>query len=117
MSLRTNNRIVCDRVRAHVLDHYEERGAQGVAEDMRAIARGSYGMEAARDLVRGGNFDISYYDQRHTLRGILEQTEAEADKYTDEQVFRCYVELLAREIVKIHDDYMYSPALPLEEEA
>ena len=109
MSNKTNSKAVREAVQNHIKEHYDERGVAGLVEDFRAVARGSYGIQAGRDLVEGGNFLISYYDQREFLRG-LDLNGKGADNYEDDEVFKLYVELLAREIVAMFEAHEYEPA-------
>ena len=116
MSYTTNSKHTREAVEKHILDHYDERGVAGLVEDFRAVARGSYGMQAGRDLVEGGNFTISYHDQREFLNS-LDLNKKSGRNFSDDQVFKLYTELLARQIVKLHDNYMYTPADAGEDEA
>lgn len=66
--------------------------------------------EAFADFLQGLpsciNTEFTYYDQRQTLREWHEQTEAEAEAYTDEQITRNYYYLIYREfcnLCKIHN--------------
>ena len=52
----------------------------------------------ATAFIQGGGLAIPYDDQRAELREVYEQTEAQANKYTNEQVFNTYIYVMGQAI-------------------
>lgn len=50
------------------------------------------------NFIQGGGLAIPYDTQRAELQEIYEQTEAEAAKYTNEQVFNTYIYVMSQAI-------------------
>lgn len=50
------------------------------------------------NFIQGGGLAIPYDTQREELAEIYEQTEAQAAKYTNEQVFNTYVYVMSQAI-------------------
>lgn len=116
--LRTTNKKVDQALRIHVLEHFAE--AAGYERDngnpkatpisclvsqidyMRYGNRSIY--QTALDWVEGGSALIYYQEQRDFLREILEETEEEANRFTDEQVFKKYCHLVARTMSKLYTE-------------
>ena len=64
---------------------------------------GTYQQAAA--LVDGGFFSCYYYDCRKDLQNILEETDEEAEKYSDSQVWNQYRHTMASAIVYSLEKY------------
>lgn len=102
--MKSYSKIVRQKIKNHILEHYDERGIAGIAEDMETVKYNNMGdNDAAKHIVEGGNFLISYYDQRAFIDSLdINDTHKE---YSDDQVFKKYVALLAREIVNLVKEY------------
>lgn len=103
--LRSNTNEVKQRMQDHVLSYFDEghgwdlhtpKGA--LKEQLKSFdymptdyAKGLY-------MVQGGSFLIYYYDQREFLKNLLDQTEEQANKYSNAQVFAKYSHLVAKTI-------------------
>lgn len=110
--LRTTNKVVKQRLVAHVLDNFwpKNYGAGTVGlqnlkdqlDSMRYNNRSIY--QTALDYVEGGSYLVYYYDQRAFLQKLLEETDAEAAQYSDDKVFRLYCHLIARTMANLYED-------------
>ena len=92
MSNRTNSKTVKTACAFHVCDYYESRA--DLVADYNAVAC------KAASLVEGGNFLISYYDQREFLNK-LDLNNNSGREFTDDEVFKMYVLLISRAIENI----------------
>ena len=119
--LRTTNKIVRERLASHVLEQFEERARDELGdnylknrnihneavrllrEQMDAMRYGGRTLyQTGIDYAEGGSLLVYYYDQRNFLRDLLEQTQEEADKYSDYKVFKLYCHLVARTIARLY---------------
>lgn len=102
--MKSYSTVVRQKIQLHILDFYDERGKRGLYEDYNAVKYDSRTREqAAKHLVEGGNFLISYFDQRKFVDSLkINDTHKE---YDDQQVFDKYVSLLAREILALIAPY------------
>lgn len=95
--LRMNTKKAMENAKKHFLSYYEEGGKDALLRDGEAAAfQGSIDYKKGVKLAEGGAFACYYWDQRDAIREILEETEAEAEKYTDDQVFKIYCHLAGR---------------------
>ena len=92
MSNRSNSKIVKQACAFHVCDYYESRN--DLVADYNAVAC------KASTLVEGGNFLISYFDQREFLNK-LDLNNNSGREFTDNEVFKMYVLLISRAIEDI----------------
>lgn len=88
--LKTNSKIVRNRMIEHIKDSYED------IEDLKH--------DAQFDLVQNGCMLCYYNDIREYLKETLEETEEEAKKYSNEQVWNTYKVLCNRAIKEILDN-------------
>lgn len=109
--LRSNSRIVCQRVMGHVLrifDDWEQyEGAKcpldalrQQVESMVKNRNSSWGYtrrDACKDIILGGMGLVYWGDVRRQVQAWLEQSDEEAGRYDDEETWNLYVELCARE--------------------
>ena len=119
--LRTTNKIVRERLASHVLEQFEERARDELGdnylknrnihkeavrllrEQMDAMQYGGQSIyQTGINYAEGGSLLVYYYDQRNFLRDLLEQTQEEADKYSDYKVFKLYCHLVARTIARLY---------------
>jgi len=110
--LRTTTKPVIEGLVTHVLENfkpenYDPTSGKTAMENLREqISHMIYGnksvYQAALDYVEGGSLLVYYYDQRKFLAELLEETEAEADRYDDDKVFKLYCHLCARTISQLY---------------
>jgi hypothetical protein len=89
---RSNSKVVKTACAFHVCDYYDTR--DDLVADYNAV-NGN-----AKKLVEGGNFLISYYDQRNFLDG-LHLNNNSGREFSDQEVFNMYVLLISRAIEDI----------------
>ena len=97
--MKSYSKINRQKIQAHILERYDEEmgGVQGLRENVQAARHPRDSEEeAAIRLVEGGDFLISYYDQRQFIDS-LELNDTKKD-YSDGEVWHKYKHLLAREI-------------------
>lgn len=130
--LRTNSKAVKEKVRAYILESIDFSnyvGYEGYPENEPESVDGK--ILLCRDIFRdeyvntynlrryGNEFNcfeewlkglpsamtiaFSWADSREILRGWLEQTEQESEKYSDNQVWELYLHLIAREFFAMVD--------------
>ncbi len=92
MSNRSNSKSVKTACAFHVCDYYESRA--DLVADYNAVAC------KASSLVTGGNFLISYFDQREFLNK-LNLNNNSGREFSDDEVFKMYVLLVSRAIEDI----------------
>lgn len=113
--LRTTNKTVKTALTAHVLANFlpVNYGSDPETTDALGNLRGQidamrYGnrsiYQTALDYVEGGSMLVYYDDQREFLQMILEQTDEESSKYSDDKVFRLYCHLIARTIANLYTE-------------
>lgn len=93
MTYKANSKHVMDIVDGHIRAYYDDNDADLVA-DLHAVN------DNASALVEGGNFLISYYDQRIFLDN-LELNNNSGREFSDDDVFKMYVLLVSRGIDRI----------------
>ena len=52
-------------------------------------------------MAEGGSFLVYYTDQRDFIKKTLEQTEEEANKYTDQKVFETYKHMVGKAVERL----------------
>lgn len=113
--LRTTNKTVKTALTAHVLANFlpvnygsdpETTDALGnLREQIDAMQRNGRSIYAtALDYVEGGSFLIYYGDARDFLKLILEQSDEEAQRFSDDKVFRLYCHLIARTMANLYTE-------------
>ena len=98
--MRTTKKEVVQKIQTHILDYYEERGIEGIREDMEAVKYGGMGdYQAIKALVDGGTFDIYHEDVQNFLNklGINEK----GKEYDPAKSWELYKHLIARETLKL----------------
>ena len=104
--LRSNSNKAIENTWQHICKHLdfcvqeEQVSAEKILLRDLENVKGNYIYEKALFLVSSGYFDISNYDMRESIKTILEETDSEADRYSDEQVFNCYSHIIAKTIEK-----------------
>ena len=112
--LRTTNKTVKTALVGHVMANFlpinygsdpETTDALGNLREqidaMRHEGRSVY--QTALDYVEGGSF-LYYGDCRDFLKMILEQSDDEANRYSDEKVRRLYCHLIARTMANLYTE-------------
>ena len=116
--LRTTNKKVKEELGFHVLEYFEETAnyekANGnpkatalscLVEQIDAMRYGGRTIyQTALDWVEGGSALIYYGEQRDFLRELLEETEEEAERFSDNQVFKKYCHLVARTMANLYTE-------------
>ncbi|MGL4850871.1 MAG: hypothetical protein ACRC28_18450 [Clostridium sp.] len=96
---RTNSKIVIEKVRGHILDLLDDRGLQGVREEIESIKDGRrivYDIQACKHWIEGGSLLIYNYDMTQFLK------ELDLFKCNNiEEPFDLYVYLCSRELCKM----------------
>lgn len=113
--LRTSNKAVKTALVGHVMANFlpinygsdpETTNALGNLREqidaMRYNNRSIY--QTALDYVEGGSFLVYYGDAREFLKVILEETEEEAQRFTDDKVWRLYCHLIARTMANLYTE-------------
>lgn len=113
--LRTTNKTVKTALVGHVMANFlpinygsdpETTDALGNLREqidaMRHEGRSVY--QTALDYVEGGSFLVYYGDCRDFLKMILEQSDDEANRYSDEKVWRLYCHLIARTMANLYTE-------------
>ena len=117
--LRTNNKQVIQQLKIDVLEYFAEAAgyerdngnetATPLSELVAQIDYMRYGnrsvYDTALDWVQGGSALIYYDEQREYLKDLLQQTDDEANKYSDTAVFKKYCHLVARAINALYIEY------------
>lgn len=113
--LRTTNKTVKTALVGHVMANFlpinygsdpETTDALGNLREqidaMRHEGRSVY--QTALDYVEGGSLLVYYGDCRDFLQMILEQTDEEAARFSDEKVWRLYCHLIARTMANLYTE-------------
>lgn len=113
--LRTTNKAVKTALVGHVMANFlpinygsdpETTDALGNLREqidaMRHEGRSVY--QTALDYVEGGSLLVYYGDCRDFLQMILEQTDEEAARFSDEKVWRLYCHLIARTMSNLYTE-------------
>lgn len=116
--LRTTNKSVIQQIKIDVLEYFAETA--GYERDngnetatplsclvsqidyMRYGNRSIY--QTALDWVEGGSALIYYDEQREYLKNLLEESDEEAQRFSDEQVFKKYCHLVARSMAQLYSE-------------
>lgn len=110
--LRTTNKIVRERLTAHVLDNFWPdnygSGTVGLQNLKDQLDHMNYNnrpiYQVALDYVEGGSYLCYYHDVRDFLRELLDETEEEADRYSDDKAWKLYCHLIARTMANLYQD-------------
>ena len=115
---RTNDKTVIEALRIHILENFAETA--GYERDngnptatpidclvsqidyMRLPRETVY--ETAVHYVEGGSLLVYYAEQREFLEELLDQTDSDSEKYSDERVFNTYVHLCARTMNTLYNE-------------
>lgn len=104
--LRSNSKKAIENTWLNICEHLsgsiEEEQISAELLLLRDIdnMRGNSIYHKALTMVSGGYFDIYYDDMRVSLKNILEETEEEANQFSNEQVWDLYCHLFAKTIEK-----------------
>ena len=94
--MRGNNKAVLERAKRHILSFYAGNGGRKGMIANGNSAGGATDYHKGVRLVEGGDFLISYYDQRKALSKIYGTPKAQADKYSDDKVWQQYKHICGR---------------------
>lgn len=106
--LRTTNKAVKTALNAHILEHFtkdygwdSDDAVANLKEQMRSFDHLPTAYAGGVEMAQGGTFLVYYAEQREFLENLLQQTEAESNKYSNDKVFKTYVHLIARQIAEL----------------
>lgn len=106
--LRTTNKIVKEKINAHILEQFSvdygwdsDDKLANLKEQLKMFDHMHSDYKAGRYMAEGGTFLIYYDEQRKFLNDILEQTDTDNDKYSNNQVFDTYCHLIGRQIAEL----------------
>ncbi len=103
--MRTNSKTVKEKMRKHILSHYEDEGIGGLIHDMEAVKYGGMGdIEAIRGLVESGSFLVYNDDKVEFLNSLGINPENKV--YPVEKSEKLYENLIvmnALELIKLND--------------
>lgn len=116
--LRTTNKSVIQQLKIDVLEYFAESAeyardngkptATPLTELVSQIDYMRYGnrsiYQTALDWVEGGSALVYYDEQREYLKNLLEESDEEAQRFTDEQVFKKYCHLIARTMSQLYTE-------------
>lgn len=98
--MRSTKKEVIEKIQAHILECYEERGIEGIREDMEAVKYGNMGdYQAIKSLVDGGAFEVYHVDVQNFLNGL--GINEEKKEYDTVESWELYKHLIAREALKL----------------
>jgi predicted RecB family endonuclease len=101
--MKSNCKIVNDKIKQHIMEYVEdyEYGIETLIENLNAVKFGDVtdNYKAMVKLVEGGEFLISYCDQRDFLNSL--GINPDNKEYSDDKVWDLYKHLIAREGVKL----------------
>ena len=106
--LKTNSKQVKEALKAHVLEHFtkdygwdSDDTIANLKDQMKAFDYLPTAYAGGVEMAQGGTFLVYYGEQREFLENLLEQTEDESNKYSNDKVFKTYVHLVARQIAEL----------------
>lgn len=110
--LRTSNKTVHTALVGHVMANFlpinyggGDSAIQNLRDQINYMRHGNRSIYAtALDYVEGGSFIVYYGDARDFLKLILEQTDEEAQRFSDDKVWRLYCHLIARTMAKLYTE-------------
>lgn len=107
--LKTNSKIVRQAIRQHILDTIEINELVTDVDNLLTYVPRQNHVPASADgmgqhMVDSGCF-LCYYDSaREFLKEALQETDEEANKYSDEKVWQLYRRLIGREVGWLYDN-------------
>jgi len=110
--LRTTNKQVKRQLVADALDPFWPAnygggtvGLQNLKDQIDSMRYGNRSIyQTALDYVEGGSYLVYFYDCRDYLKNLLQETDEEANRFTDDKVWRLYCHLMARTIANLYED-------------
>jgi hypothetical protein len=107
--LRTTSKQVKQKLNDHILSHFtkdygwnSDNAIDNLKQQVKAMSYGDFAYQNGLEMAQGGTFLIYYREQRDFLGDLLEETEFEREhKYSDDQVFKTYCHLIARQIAEL----------------
>ena len=107
--LKTNSKIVRQAVRQHILDTIEINDLVTDVDNLLTYVPKQNRVPASVDgmgqyMVDSGYFLCYYSSAREFLKEALQETDEEANKYSDEKVWQLYRHLIGREVGWLYDN-------------
>ena len=94
--LRMNTKKAIENAKRHFLEYYDGDAAALIRGGQAAAFSGSIDYQKGVKLAQGGAFACYYWDERDAIKEILEETEQEAARFSDDEVFKTYCHLAGR---------------------
>lgn len=107
--LKTNSKIVRQAVRQHILDTHQIDDLVTNVDNLLTYIPNQSRVPATADgigqfMVDSGYFLCYYTSAREFLKEALQETDEEANKYSDEKVWQLYRHLIGREVGWLYDN-------------
>lgn len=110
--LRTNNKVVKNKLVQDVLDNFWPKnygggtvGLQNLKDQLDAMRYNNRSIyQTALDYVEGGGYLVYHYDCREYLKNLLQETDEEAARFSDAKVWSLYCNLIARTMESLYND-------------
>ena len=98
--LKMNTKKALENAQKHFIGDYYEGRVHDFLRDGEAVG-GVTDYQKGYNMAKGGCFACYYWNQRDALKEILEETEEEANRYSDDKVFETYCHLAGRVYEKV----------------
>lgn len=104
--LKMNTKKAMENAKKHFLIDFYQGQVGPFLRDGEAVGASYRGAKTTPyacgvKMAEGGVFACYYSQQREALREMLEETQEEAEKYTDDQVFKAYCHMAGKVYEKI----------------
>jgi len=97
--LRMNTKKAIENAKKHFLEYYDGDAAALVRDGLAVGGFTNY--QKGGNLARGGSFACYYWDEREAIREILEESEEEANRFSNDEVFKTYCHIAGRVYEKL----------------
>ena len=92
--LKMNTKKAIENAKKHFLSYYDG-DTEALLRDGEAVG-GFTSYQKGVNLAKGGSFACYYWDEREAIKEILEETDEEANRFSDDKVFDTYCHLAGR---------------------
>ena len=94
--MKTTKKEVSEKIQAHILDYFEERGVEQLGEQLEAVKYGNMSdRQGLEEIVKGGTLLIYDEDIKEFLDGL--GINPEGKEYDTMESLNLYAHLIARE--------------------
>ena len=94
--LRMNTKKAIENATKHFLSYYDGDKAALLRDGTSAAFRDSSDYKKGVRLAEGGAFACYYWDQRDAIKDILEETQEEVERFSNDKVFEIYCHLAGK---------------------